>query len=89
MRVRLWIRAVRLLAGAAQLDATYYFGRSAGLYYRVCFERAFPVFFFVLETLSYGWQVRYALIKRRMAWIERERKRRFVGVYLFDLRCKH
>jgi hypothetical protein len=47
------------------------------------------LFFFVLETLFYGWQVRYALIKRRMAWIERERKRRFVGVVLFDLRCKH
>ena len=26
--------------------------------YRICFGRSFPAFFLVLETLSYGWQVR-------------------------------
>jgi hypothetical protein len=40
-----------------------------------------PPFFLFFETLSYGKQVRQALIRRRMAWIERERKRRFVGVF--------
>jgi hypothetical protein len=46
----------------------------------------FPPFFLIFETLSYGKQVRYALIKRRMAWIERERKRRFFFC-LFCLFC--
>jgi hypothetical protein len=78
-----------LLARAAQLDASHYFRRSAGLHYRVCVGRAFPAFFLFFEALSYGKQVRQALIKRRMAWIERERKRRFVGVFLLDLRCKY
>ena len=81
LRVRLRIRAFRLLARAAQLDASHHFRRSSGLHYRVCVRRAFPAFFLFFETLSYGKQVRQALIRRRMAWIERERKRRFVGVF--------
>ncbi len=95
MRVRRGLWTPRLFARAAQPHAAHHFRRRAGLHHRDGpLGAARPCCLLGARSgHECPLQVRYVLIKRRMAWIERERKRRsqkrmafiFAASFLFDL----